>query len=139
MNTHRTTNFYITQAMLRQAGACFAAVDVLARKFGITDPNQRVFLTEDNVRTLLASSEASRIAWVAYVMRHHRALDNHPESSIRMGNLYTELNALAYRTQRTRMANAARIYDILVEMARTVYEARQRKIARTEDNYALAA
>lgn len=139
---NRESNFYITPNLLRQRGACNSTILALRGFFGV-GPNDRVFLTEDNVRRLLESDHYHRVMWPAYSMRYHRLFR---QQTGRMGQLYDQLDVIVngahwngrgsmfHMQPKARGAKTPQVYDILLEMASLLYQARGR-----EDNYAIAA
>lgn len=145
----RESNFYITPYMLARRGACNYAVDRMRDLFrvGLRD---RVFLTEANVRRLLASDYYHRVVWPAGAIFHNKLVVR----NARMAELLAELNRIIdgfsydlkthqyYAKEKgpaVRARSAPRVYDILVEMASILHLAREQERRNREDNYDLAA
>lgn len=63
------SRFYVTPNLLATKGkACNYAIEELMRVYGINNHEQRIYLTPENVQTLIDHGDAGRLEWLAHRM-----------------------------------------------------------------------
>lgn len=116
------SQFYVTPNLLATKGkACEHAIDELMRVYGINNHKQRIYLTLENVQTLIDHGDAGRLEWLAHRMVNPELWDrDYPRVTQQERNarerLRNKISREAYRERGLPRADV--LYDLLTKLAK---------------------